>query len=169
VAVTATSAADPTKFGPATVTIVMQPPGPGSSRTVANLATGARFRHEATLLPNGDVLITGGGRGKDSDHFAVADQAELFESVYLTFSSVGQVMRVFHTATLLRTGRVLLVGGSTDGFGTDVATAELYDPLTRQFQPTGNMASEREFHTATLLADGRVLIAGGRRGSAAVM
>jgi hypothetical protein len=160
VAVTATSAADPTKFGPATVTVVIEPPGP--SRTVANLAT-ARFGHEATLLPNGDVLITGGGAGKDSDHFEVTAQAELFDSVHLTFAPAGQVTRVFHTATLLRTGQVLLAGGSTDGFGTDIATAELFDPLTGQLQPTGNMASEREFHTATLLADGRVLIAGGRR------
>jgi hypothetical protein len=159
VAVTATSAADPTKFGSATVTVM---PPLGSSRTVANLAT-ARFRHEATLLPNGDVLITGGGRGKDGDHFAVTAQAELFDSVHLTFAPAGQVTRVFHTATLLRTGQVLLAGGSTDGFGTDIATAELFDSLTGQLQPTGNMASEREFHTATLLADGRVLIAGGRR------
>jgi hypothetical protein len=160
VTVTATSVADPSKSASATVTVM--PPPPGSSSTVANLAT-ARFRHEATLLPNGDVLITGGGRGKDSDHFEVTAQAELFDSVHLTFTSVGQVTRVFHTATLLRTGQVLLTGGDTSGFGTIVATAELYDPLTRQLQPTMNMTSEREFHTATLLADGRVLIAGGRR------
>jgi large repetitive protein len=67
----------------------------------------------------------------------------------------------------LRTGQVLLAGGSSDGFGTDLATAELFDPLSGRLRPTGNMASEREFHTATMLADGRVLIAGGRRFNAA--
>ena len=64
--------------------------------------------------------------------------------------------RVSHTATLLPTGFVLVAGG--DGSG---ATAELYEPNTGVFGPTGAMASARRNHTATLLKTGRVLIAGG--------
>src|SRR5436853_5875150 len=84
-----------------------------------------------------------------------------------TFTTRGDMTtaRVNHTATLLRDGRVLIVGGDRTG------TAELYDPATGTFTPTGNgIAGHGSFtdffngpSTATLLPDGRVLIAGGRK------
>jgi hypothetical protein len=70
------------------------------------------------------------------------------------------VARSSHTATLLRDGRVLIIGG----YGADgerLATAELYVPATGRFSATGSMPSPRADQTATLLADGRVLIVGG--------
>ncbi|MEO8096633.1 MAG: kelch repeat-containing protein [Acidobacteriota bacterium] len=72
--------------------------------------------------------------------------------------------RESHAAILLKDGRVLITGGiQQDQLNktTYLATAELYDPVTGTFRPTGSMLQPHYLHVSTLLADGRVLIAGG--------
>jgi hypothetical protein len=58
-------------------------------------------------------------------------------------------------------GRVLVAGGWSGGHV--VATAELYDPSTQTFSPTGSMAQSHGWFAArsAKLPDGRVLVAGG--------
>ena len=116
----------------------------------------------ATLLTDGHVLVTSG----------CGTAAELYDPATGTFSPTGSlsVARGGATATLLRDGRVLVAGGTNCGSaGQDGtwASAELYDPATGTFRPTGSLTAPRSQHTATLLADGRVLIAGGVPGESA--
>ena len=81
-----------------------------------------------------------------------------------TFALTGSLStaRYNHTAMLLPTGEVLVVGGlGVNGDYASLATAELYDPKKGKWTATGSMSVGRTAFTATLLANGRVLVVGG--------
>jgi len=132
-------------------------PANGKFTVITAKMTTRRGDARGTLLANGDVLITGGA---DHDAPGGIASAEVFHVTDMSFHSVRPMhfARVAHTASLLRDGRVLIVGGRGDRVN---AIAELYDPKTESFTDTGSLATARYKHTAGQLPDGRVLVAGG--------
>jgi hypothetical protein len=69
--------------------------------------------------------------------------------------------RNYHTATLLKDGRVLIAGGLDSTGYNALSSAEIYDPATDTFAATGSMATVRETFNAVSLQNGRVLMVGG--------
>jgi hypothetical protein len=67
--------------------------------------------------------------------------------------------RYAHTATLLPSGQVLVVGGQD--FVTSFGSAEVYDATIGQWTATGSLSQPRHAHTATLLLGEQVVVAGG--------
>lgn len=135
-------------------------PSPGTFTATESL-TVPRYGHTATLLPSGKVLVAAGDNGSHEARTPIAS-AEVYDPEVGTFTLTGSLAtaRAFHTATLLPSGKVLVVGGLGSS-ETPVASAELYDPALGTFTTTGSMALSRWIHTATLLADGKVLVTGG--------
>ena len=133
-------------------------PATGTFTPTGSLNT-ALTNNTATLLNNGMVLIAGGWIG------SLLASAELYNPATGTFTTTGSLntARDEHTATLLNNGTVLITGGEgpSGTGGTELASAELYNPATGVFTVTGSMSTARVEHTATLLNNGMVLIAGG--------
>lgn len=126
----------------------------------------ARGFATATRLLDGTVLIAGGNGAGGS-----LDSAELYDPASGVFTRIESRMssrRERHTATLLPTGDVLLVGG-LDTRSETVATCEIYDSRLRVFRVTGALSLSRSGHAACVLPGdtespaGYVLVVGGTR------
>lgn len=127
-----------------------------------------RSEHQATLLADGTVVVTGGA--------LTSTLTEVYQPGTQSFSPTGDIIqpRGRHDALRLTNpawgglvGKVLVIGGSAPGgaiFGgaqQAIDSVELYDPVTGTLSFFGTMTEARQNHTATELQDGRILIAGG--------
>jgi len=127
--------------------------------TSAGTLSVARVSHTATLLANGKVLVTGGCT--DSLCSNPTAVSELYDPISNTWSTTGSLTaaRYFHTAVLLKTGKVLAVGGSPS-----LTSCELYNASTGAWTAAASTSTGRYLNTTTLLSDGKVLAAGGANG-----
>jgi hypothetical protein len=114
--------------------------------------------NNATLLPDGRVLITG-----CDCRFDAVPLTEIYDPVTGTFGPAGTINGTvgwwvdINTSTLLMNGKVLVAGSDEYDW---LADAEVYDPMSRAFTGIGYATATHEFSTATLLPDGTVLVAG---------
>jgi N-acetylneuraminic acid mutarotase len=111
----------------------------------------------ATLLPDGKVLLAGGGDATDW----VLDGNFLYDPATNSWSAGGnlETFRELHSATMLPSGEVLIAGGFN--YSDVAASSELYDPATGTSKIGSNLVIPRAAHTATLLPNGMVLVTGG--------
>jgi len=132
--------------------------------SVTGTMTVSRDSFTLTLLPNGKVLAAGGFQqpssacDPDCSAFPISD-VDLYDASAGTFTAASNMVQAHggHTATVLPSGKVLIVGG-------DTFAVEVFDPTSGMFSLTGSLEVARTGHTATLLNDGRVLVTGGLTG-----
>ena len=130
-------------------------PAGGTFRPAGAMVT-RRHKHDAVLLPDGRVLITGGT--DERDYGGRYTSAELFDPETGASREIGPMCRPRYkhagTSVVLPDGRVLLVGGAPQ--------AEVYDPESEAFVLVGGEARMvGQFSASAPLPDGRVLVTGG--------
>jgi hypothetical protein len=122
--------------------------------------THARRQFNATLLPDGNVLATGGTSAAGfSDPAGGVQAAEVWNAATEVWSplAANRVTRVYHSTTLLLPDGRVLHAGSGDGVGLPrEVTAEIFSPpyLFRGSRPSIDGAPEavaygQEFFVAT--------------------
>jgi hypothetical protein len=148
------------------VTRYLDPRGSGSWSFLANSGYGDRIDGAAVMYEPGKVMIVGGGGTATTLATRTAEIIDL-NNPAPAWSNTGSMnfARRHLNATLLPTGDVLAIGGTTGpGFNPAQGTvheAELWNPATGTWKVLATNSINRIYHSAAvLLRDGRVLVTG---------
>lgn len=137
--------------------------------TQAAQPTYPRLLHTSTLLKDGRVLVAGGASGIGTSVTGGTPVTEIYDPVTNTWTSAGPfadgLTRVYHSASLLPSGLVLVSGGFIGSGGTSSATVELFDANAGLWSIGPPMQSPRAHHAMTLLPNGSLLVTDGDVGS----
>jgi hypothetical protein len=122
-----------------------------------NLMSSARLFHQATVIDENAVLLSGGISGVAKGNA----NADIFVTNTLKFEPVQPMRheRSMHTATRLSNGNVLLCGGVEKREGT--ASCEVFVAKKAFFQSAQSLAVPRWGHAALELPSGGFLFSGG--------
>jgi N-acetylneuraminic acid mutarotase len=129
-------------------TYVYDPTTTAGSWTKVGLLGTARVAPAAAVLPDGRVLVAGGAY-KDGPPFDYTGWSGITLAAF-TSSGPGPGTR----------GGRRLDDMAPPSIGVALATAELFDPPTGRWSPTGSMRFARAGAVAVTLADGRILVVG---------
>lgn len=132
--------------------------------------TTARMGHSAVVISgcgcalDGDVLLAGGNPGTESAGNAGAvssaaplPSAELYDYRTDSFVALSAAMGSAREGAVAAAipgahGKILIAGGDNKGFfQNSIASAEIFDPASESFSPTGAMNTAREFAGAVVL------------------
>jgi hypothetical protein len=127
--------------------------------SVVSAMTTPRDGAVAVALDSGRVLVAGGNSGAGT-----LSSAEVYDPATGTWTPTAAMSatREEFGAVKLANGKVLVAGGYVSGGGFTVRNAaELYDPATGTWAPTGPLATGRTQFSLLGLRDGTVLAPGG--------
>jgi N-acetylneuraminic acid mutarotase len=156
--------------GNAAKAVVLPDAAPASVAVATGALNFGRYNHAATLLSSGptpaptdDMVLVTGGFGSNPK------SAEIYKPADNLWYPAGNMneARAFHTSTLLRNGKVLIIGGYNYTSGT-LSTIELFSPTLFSFStPQASwstlpkvMNTSRASHTSTLLSNDNILVIG---------
>jgi hypothetical protein len=147
-------------FDPATKTVT----------ALSGMAT-ARAGHAAARLKDGRVLLVGGASNLDFTNLVaflagIQNTSEFYDPSTKTFQSGPSLLeqKVFHSATTLGNGEVLVAGGLSV---IPVVNVPIVSPTAQAYTPSlgifgfPRLMAPRMLHGAVALGNGRALLAGG--------
>jgi N-acetylneuraminic acid mutarotase len=137
--------------------------GPNAWTSAGQMAMN-RAGHTATLLSGGQVLVAGGQTGAAPTDFSPqTEQYDPSANAWTPLASMSHA-RLLHSAVLLQTGQVLVIGGFS---GSEyLQQVERFDPSANRWAAASDMSAPRVAAASVLLQNGEVLVAGGFSGAA---